>query len=52
MKFKAKSKDCQLTVRAKTSFGETIDVIELDRFSRVFLRGFLKPKMLKKNQVE
>lgn len=52
MKFKAKSKDCQLTVRAKTSFGETIDEKELDRFSRVFLRGFLKPKMLKKNQVE
>lgn len=52
MKYKAKSKDCQLTVRAKTSFGETIDEKELDRFSRVFLRGFLKPKMLKKNQVE
>ncbi len=52
MKFKAKSRDCQLIVKVKTSYGETIDDKELDRFSRVFLRGFLKPKMIKKNQVE
>ncbi len=52
MKFKAKTKDCQLLVKAKTTFGETIDEKELDRFSRVFLRGFLKPKMVKKNLIE
>lgn len=52
MKFKAKAKDCQLLVKAKTAFGETIDEKELDRFSRVFLRGFLKPKMVKKNLIE
>lgn len=52
MKFKVKSKDCQLIVKTKTSSGEMIDENELDRFSRVFLRGFLKPKIIKKNQVE
>jgi hypothetical protein len=52
VKFKAKAKDCQLLVKAKTAFGETIDEKELDRFSRVFLRGFLKPKMVKKNLIE
>ena len=52
MKFKAKAKEYQLLVRIKTSFGESIDEKELDRFARVFLRGFLKPKMLKKNMIE
>lgn len=52
MKFKAKAKDCQLLVKAKASFGETIDDKELDRFSRIYLRGFLKPKLIKKNLVE
>lgn len=52
MKFKAKAKDCQLIIKVKTSFGEVIDEKELDRFSRVFLRGFLKPKRIKKNQIE
>lgn len=52
MKFKAKAKDCQLLVKAKASMGETIDEKELDRFSRVYLRGFLKPRLVKKNLVE
>lgn len=52
MKFKAKAKDCQLLVKVKASFGETIDEKELERFSRVFLRGFLKPKLVKKNRIE
>lgn len=52
MKFKAKVKDCQLFVKAKTSIGESIDEKELDRFSRVYLRGFLKPKMVKRNLIE
>lgn len=52
MKFKAKAKECQLIVKAKASFNETIDEKELDRFSCVFPRGFLKPKLLKKDQVE
>lgn len=52
MKFKAKAKECQLIVKAKASFGEMIDEKELDHFSRIYLRGFLKPRMIKKNQVE
>ncbi len=52
MKFKAKAKDCQLLVKAKTSIGESIDEKELDRFSRVYLRGFLKPKMVRRNLIE
>jgi len=52
MKFKAKVKACQLFVIAKTSVGEAIDEKELDRFSRLFLRGFLKPKQVKKKVVE
>lgn len=52
MKYKTRARDCQLIVRAKTSFGEMIDEKELDRFSRIYLRGFLKPKLLKGNLVE
>lgn len=52
MRYKAKTKDCRLTVTAKTSLGEEIDVKALDAFSRIFLRGFLKPKVIKKNVVE
>lgn len=52
MKFKAKAKDCQLLVKAKASIGESIDEKELDRLSRVYLRGFLKPKMVKRNLIE
>lgn len=52
MKIKAKTKDCQLLVKVKTSFNEVINEKELDRFSRVFLRGFLKPRLVKKNTIE
>ena len=52
MKFKAKTKDCHLIVRAKTARGEIIDEQALDAFSRAYLRGFMKPKLLKKNLLE
>lgn len=52
MKFKSKTKDCQLFVKVKTSSREKIDEKELDRFSRAFLRGFLRPKLVKKNLIE
>lgn len=52
MKFKAKAKDCQLSIKVKTSFGENIDAKELDRFSRIYLRCFLKPKLVKRNLIE
>lgn len=52
MKVKVKSKDCSLIIQMKTSFGENLDENILDNFSRVYVRGFLKAKKIKKNQVE
>lgn len=52
MRFKAKTKDYYLIVKVKLSFGEKLNEKELDRFSRLGLRGFLKPKTIKKNSVE
>lgn len=52
MKISAKAKEYRLLVKVKTSARETIDAKELDRFARVFLRCFLKPKLEKKNLVE
>lgn len=52
MKISAKTKDCRLLVKVKTSFRETIDEKELDRFARVYLRCFLKPKLVKHNLAE
>lgn len=52
MKIKYKLKDYQLRAYVKCSFDEKIDEKELDRFSRVYLRGFLKPKLVKKNLIE
>lgn len=52
MRYKAKTKDCHLIVKAKASWGEEIDEKALDAFARIYLRGFLKPKVIKKNVVE
>lgn len=52
MKFKKKAKDCRLVVRVKTSFKESVDIKELDKFQRLFLRGFLKPQRIKKGRVD
>ncbi len=51
MKFREKTKDCRLTVKARASFGESIDERELDRFARVYLRGFFKPQQIKRSTV-
>ena len=52
MRYKAKTKDCHLIVKAKASWGEEIDTKALDAFARIYLRGFLKPKIIKKNVIE
>ena len=52
IKFKAKTKDAQLRVRAKLSFDENISFAELDAFSRKLLKGFLRPKQIKKRVIE
>ncbi len=52
MKIKEKTKECRLAVKARTSFGETIDTKELDRFSRMYLRGFLRPQKIQSRAAE
>ena len=52
MKVTAKNKDRSLVMKVKASFGESIDENELNRFSRMALRGFLKPNMTKRNVIE
>ena len=52
MKYKVKTVDCQLIVKAKTSFKDTIEESELDRFTRIYLRGFLKPKLIRSGVIE
>lgn len=51
-KFKTKTKDCQLIVKAKLSFGERINEDELNNFSRKYVRGLLQVKKVKKNLIE
>lgn len=52
MRYKAKIKDCRMIVTAKASWGEEIDEIVMDAFGRIYLKGFLKPKIVKKNMIE
>lgn len=52
MRIKAKTKNLHLIVTAKMQFGEEIDERALDAFSRIYLRGFLKPKLLNKRTLE
>lgn len=47
-KYKIKKKECQLTVNVKLSSGEKINEIELDAFSRKYIRGFLKGRVIRK----
>ena len=48
VKYKIKTKECQLIVKAKLSSSEKIDERELYFFTRKYIRGLLKPKMEKK----
>ena len=52
VRYKVKTKDCRLIVTAKASWGEQIDQTAVDAFARVYLRGFLKPKVVKNNVLE
>ena len=52
IKFKAKTKDAQLRVRAKLSFDENISFAELDALSRKVLKGFQRKKKKKKRVIE
>lgn len=52
MKYRIKTIDCQLDIKVKASFSESFDESELGQFSRIFIRGFLKPKTIRKSLVE
>ena len=52
MRFKEKTKDSQMIIRAKTSFGETVDDKALDTFARANMRGFMKAKVVRNNVVD
>ena len=52
IKFKVKTKDAQLRVRAKLSFDENIGFAELDAFSRKLIKGFLRSRQIKKRVIE
>lgn len=47
-KYKIKTRECQLIVKAKLTSGEKLNERELDFFSRKYIRGLLKAKMVKK----
>lgn len=47
VKYKIKTKECQLIVKAKLSSSEKIDERELYFFTRKYIRGLLKPQMEK-----
>lgn len=47
-KYKSKTKGCQLIVKAKLSAGEKISEREFDFFSRKYIRGLMKAKIIKK----
>lgn len=50
-KYKAKTKDCHLTVKVKLSSSELINGNELGMFNQKYVRGFLKPSQIKKNVI-
>lgn len=41
-----------MVVKAKLSFGEKIEEKELNAFARLYIRGFLKPSLIKKSSIE
>lgn len=49
---KAKSYDGKITIRFKTQRGEAVSGSDLDKFARMNLRGFFRPKLITKNLVE
>ena len=51
IKYKAKTKDCLLTVKVKLPLGSSLNERELDFFSRKLLHVFFKPQVLKKNLI-
>lgn len=51
-KYKVKAKECLLVVKVKLSFKEKLNTRQLDFFSSKYMRGLLKARLLKKNEIE
>ena len=49
---KAKLYDGKITIRFKTQRGKTVSGPDLDKFARMNLRGFFRPKLITKSLVE
>lgn len=52
MNVNEKQKECRLVVKVKIPSKMIVNAKELDRFSRMYLRGFMKPNLVKKNLME
>lgn len=52
MKLKVRTQDCHLIVRVRMALQEKVDEKELDRFLRTYMRGFMKPQIVKRKQIE
>ena len=52
MRYKVKAKGCRLSVKVRTSFGETFDEHALAPFVRMNLWSFLKPKPIRRKCIE
>lgn len=52
IRYKEKTKDCQLLVKVKLPFGSSVNSNELNMFAQKCLRGFLKPKLVKSSTIE
>ena len=52
LRYKMKLKDCKMIVRVRPGFGESFDEQALDSFGRLYIRGLLRPKIVRKNVVD
>lgn len=52
IRYKEKAKDCQLIVKVRLPFGQSVSDNDLEFFARKCLRGFLRPKRVRSNTLE
>lgn len=52
IRYKEKTKDCQLIVKVRLPFGQSVSDNDLEFFARKCLRGFLRPKRVRSNTLE
>lgn len=52
IRYKEKTKDCQLSVKVRLSFGSAVNSQELTLFAQKNISGFLKPRQIKSGVIE